>query len=108
MTQEDIHRLAQAASEAAHAPAVKLSVGASTAVVGADWLSSGPGLIALIGVALTAATFLVNVWASWRRDKREQMLAEAKLKAIQQIGTDTDHLPLDALPRASRRRQSGE
>ena len=102
MNQDDLHRLAQAASEAAHAPAVKLSVGTSTAVVGVDWLSSGPGMIAVIGVALTAATFLVNVWAAWRRDKREQMVAEAKLRAIEQAGTDTDPLPLDAMPRTSR------
>jgi hypothetical protein len=102
MNDDTYQRLAQAASEAAHAPAVKLSVGASTVVVGSDWLSSGPGIIAVIGIALTAATFLVNVWAAWRRDAREQMVAEAKLRAIEHAGTDTDPLPLDALPRASR------
>jgi Flp pilus assembly protein TadB len=103
MNDETLQRLSQAASEAAHAPAVKLSAGASTVVVGTDWLASGPGVIALIGIALTAATFLVNVWAAWRRDKREQMVAEAKLRAIEHVGTDTDPLPLDKLPNASRK-----
>lgn len=73
-------------------------------VVGSDWLSSGPGVIAVIGIALTAATFLVNVWAAWRRDKREQMVAEAKLRAIDNMGSDTDPIPLDPAPLASRKK----
>ena len=95
MNQDDLHRLAQAASDAAAAPAFKVSAVSTTAVLGADWFASGPGLVAIAGLALTAATFLVGVWAAWRRDKREQMVADAKLKAIEHAGTDTDPLPLD-------------
>lgn len=105
MNSDTLHRLTQAASEAAHAPAVKLSAGASTVVVGSDWLASGPGIVAVLGIGLTAATFLVNVWAAWRRDRREQALAEAKLRAIEATGQDeTEPLPLESLPRSSRTR----
>ncbi len=103
MTQDQLQQLAQAASEAAHAPAVKASAAASTVVLGADWISSGPGVIAMLGIAFTAATFLVNVWAAYRRDKREQAIAAAKLHAIEEAGTDTDPLPLG--PPMSRRGQ---
>jgi hypothetical protein len=96
MKTDQLQLLAQAASEAAHAPAVKFSAAASTVVVGTDWLTSGPGLVALVGVGLTAATFLVNLWSAYRRDKREQALAEAKLRALERAGADSDAAPLDA------------
>lgn len=102
MNQDDLHRLAQAASDAASAPAFKVSAVSTTAVLGVDWFSSGPGLVAVAGLLLTAATFLVGVWAAWRRDKREQALVDAKLRAIEQSGEDTDPLPLG--PPMSRRK----
>lgn len=101
MNQDDLHRLAQAASDAASAPAFKVSAVSTTAVLGADWFSSGPGMVAVAGLLLTAATFLVGVWAAWRRDRREQALVDAKLRAIEKSGEDTDPLPLG--PPMSRR-----
>lgn len=105
MTQDDLHRLAQAASDAASAPAFKVSAVSTTAVLGADWFASGPGMVAVAGLTLTLLTFLVGAWAAWRRDRREEMVAEAKMRAIQQAGTDTDPLPLDAI---LSRRKGGE
>ncbi len=106
MSREQLHQVAQAAAEAAQAPAVKTSVAASSVVVGADWVSSGPGIVALLGLALTALTFLVNLWAAYRRDRRaDQERAElaainaAKLRRIElglpPVAVDSGSVPLE-------------
>lgn len=114
MNSDTLHRLAQSATEAIHAPAFKLSAGASVVATGAstvgekasiaEWFASGPGMVALASLTMTLLTLIVGAWAAWRKDKREQMLTEAKLRAIEHSGADTDPMPLDPAPRASRKK----
>lgn len=66
------HSFTQTIIEAASAPAVKASTTASSIVIGVDWLTSGPGLIAALGLAFTAGTFAVNLWSTWRRERRAE------------------------------------
>lgn len=78
MTTEARQHLLHVAAEAASAPAFKASAAGSSIVVSLDWLTSGPGLISLAGLCFTAGTFLVNLWATYRRERRaEQERREA-------------------------------
>lgn len=88
------HQLAQAAAEAASAPAVKMSATAATAAVSVDWFFSGPGMIALASLAFTAATFLINLLTAYRKEqraeqeRREQAAINAARLARLQAGLD--------------------
>lgn len=106
VTREQLHQLSQAASEAVHAPAVKASAAGSTLVVGADWVSSGPGMVALAGLAFTAMTFAINVWSTYRKERRASeerreaaAINAAKLRRIEAglppVATDSDNVPLE-------------
>jgi hypothetical protein len=90
-----------AASEAATAPAVKMSAASATVAAGAGWWTPDPALIALLGLGFTAATFAVNLWFGLRRNIRAEAeraeaheIHEIKLRRLQ-AGLDTDVAPLD-------------
>lgn len=118
MKNEDLQRLAQAASEAIHAPVFKVSASTSAVATGASavsvrdgiahWFASGPGMVALASLAMTLLTLLVGVWSAWRRDRRDQSLHEAKLRVIDRVGLDSDAAPLDAVAAAVRHRRAGK
>jgi hypothetical protein len=56
-----------------------MSGGAATSMFG--WMTSNEA-IALIGVTITILGFVINIVFQIRRDRREQELQRAKLKAI--------------------------
>lgn len=74
------HQLTQAAAEAASAPAVKTAaLGAGLTGFG-DWLTTGTGIATAIGLCLTLASLLLQMWSVIRRDRREQREFEARMR----------------------------
>lgn len=108
MTSEARNHLLHVAAEAASAPAVKASAAGSGIVVSLDWMTSGPGLIALAGLSFTALTFAVNVWSVLRRERRAEQerreaaaINAAKLARLQAgmplpAGVDSDRMGLES------------
>lgn len=78
--------VAQHVAEAASAPAVKVSAVGTSLVGLGDWLSTGPGIATAIGLCLTLASFLLQLWSVARRDRREQQKHEAEMRSIERGG----------------------
>lgn len=116
--------LTNAVSEAASAPAVKISgvgtvvaaaASAPDAVKGAstagealqhivEWVLTGPGLVAVAGLVLTVLTFLfttiVNLWTAWKREQRAGELHRLKVQRLSSgmplpPGIESDRVDLD-------------
>lgn len=64
-----------------------VAAGGVTAITGGltttEWL-------AIIGAVVTVLGFLVQLWATYRRDQREQKLAELALRRAERAALDKD------------------
>lgn len=78
-------QLLAAAADAASSPAPALKMSAvGTVLVGlGDWLSTGPGLATAVGLLMTAASLIVQVWSTIRRDRRESREHEARIRGAE-------------------------
>jgi hypothetical protein len=72
---------ARAASDAASSPYLAASAAGSTFTGVTEWLTTGPGIATACGIAMTAATFALNVWLGLRKDRREQREHETRMRA---------------------------